>query len=425
MQRLGKASDFLTNPQRSLYLAPITLPRMTNYCNERDGIVIVGGGLAGQRCAEALRRCGFDGRITMLCAEPHRPYDRPPLSKELLGSARGHCGERAEDRIAYRPAQWYETARVELLLASPAVALDPRERRVRLADGSSLRYSRLLIASGSRPRTLPMFERYDNVSTLRTLEDSRRLREVLRTRGRLAVIGAGFIGQEVAAAAREAGCQVTMIEAASAPLLGILGAELGTWFARLHRQRGVKVLTGCTIVDARGNGAVDELRLSNGRVARPDHVVVGVGVAPDCAWLQGSGLETTPGVPVDPHGRTAIDGVFAAGDVACTFDPRAGQHVPGSHWEAAGRQGTRAARAMLGLDPGPVPPSTFWTDQYGVRVHYVGRASGADRIELEGDPDSRSFTATFTRAGRPVAALLVGRPRALPAARASIEKGAT
>ena len=384
-----------------------------------DGIVIVGGGLAGQRCAEALRRHGYDGAIRMVCAEEHRPYDRPPLSKELLE------GSHSEESIAYRPLEWYEHHSIDLLLGVGATSLDPAERRVELSDGGALSYQWLLIATGSRPRTLPMLEGYDNVSTLRTLDDCWRLRSVLAERPRLAVIGAGFIGQEVAATARKLGAEVTMIEAASCPLAGVLGSQLGEWFTHLHRAEGVEMLTNCIVERIVANGVVRGLRLSNGRAVAADHVLVGVGVQPDVAWLTGSGLDPAAGVPVDLHGRTAIDRILAVGDAAATFDPLARRHVPGSHWEAAGRQGARAARVMLGLDPGAAPLTSFWTDQYGIRIQYLGQARLADSIEIDGEPEARSFTATFSRAGRAVAALLVDRPRSLPAARTVIEKGTT
>ncbi|MHB1833773.1 MAG: oxidoreductase C-terminal domain-containing protein, partial [Solirubrobacteraceae bacterium] len=172
------------------------------------------------------------------------------------------------------------------------------------------------------------------------------------------------------------------------------------------------------------NGTVRALELSTGQTVQADHVLVGIGVEPDIAWLAGSGLEAgTGGIRVDADGRTGIDGVFAAGDAAATFDPVAGTHVPGSHWEAAGRQGARAAHAMLGIDPGAATPTSFWTDQYGIRIQYLGHARLADAVQIDGDPESRSFTATFTRAGRAVAALLVGRPRSLPAIRTLIERG--
>jgi NADPH-dependent 2,4-dienoyl-CoA reductase/sulfur reductase-like enzyme len=383
-----------------------------------DGIVIAGGGLAGQRCAEALRRSGYEGAIRMLCAESHRPYDRPPLSKDLL------TGEHAEDSLLFRPAGWYQQHGIDLLLGISATGLSPAERRLHLSDDSTLHYEMLLIATGSRPRTLGLLHGYGNVSALRTLEDSWQLREVLRAKPRLAVLGAGFIGQEVAATARTLGAEVTIIEAAPCPLAGVLGARLGAWFTRLHTEEGVDVLTSSTVEHVEANGDVRALHLSGGRVVPADHVVVGIGVEPEVGWLVGSGLRLAGGVAVDPHGRTQLDGVLAVGDAAATFDPAIGAHVPGSHWEAAGRQGARAARVMLGLDPGSAPLTSFWTDQYGLRIQYLGHARLADAVTIDGDPEGRNFTATFTQAGRPVAALLVDRTRSLPAARKMIENGA-
>lgn len=382
-----------------------------------DGMVIAGGGLAAQRCAEALRRGGCERPIRIICAESHRPYDRPPLSKDLL------TGEQAGGEPAFRPAEWYEQHDVDLLLGVAAAGLVPAQRRVLLSDGTVLRYEKLLIATGSRPRMLPVLEGHENISVLRTVDDSSRLRAVLRARPRLAVLGAGFIGQEVAASARRLGVEVTMIEAAPCPLAGLLGTSLGEWFARMHREEGVELITDATVSGVEANGGVRALKLSTGRVVPADHVVVGIGVDPDVSWLRGSGLRTERGVPVDPNGRTEIEHVFVAGDAAATFDPRVGGHVAGSHWEAAGRQGARAARAMLGLEPGAAPPTSFWTDQYGIRIQYLGDARLADAFTLDGDPSSRNFTATFTRAGRPVAALLVDRARTLPAARKLIENG--
>jgi NADPH-dependent 2,4-dienoyl-CoA reductase/sulfur reductase-like enzyme len=384
-----------------------------------DGIVIAGGGLAAQRCAEALRRSGFDRPIRMVCAEPHRPYDRPPLSKELLTEPD------TATELAFRPDDWYERSAVELLLGVAAVGLAPSEHRVLLSDGSALRYEKLLIATGSKPRALALLDGYANVSVLRTVDDGRRLADALRGRPRLAVLGAGFIGQEVAASARKIGVEVTMVEAAPAPLFGILGPELGGWFARMHRDAGVELLTDTTVTAVRANGDVRSLSLSSGREVEVDHVVVGVGVDAEIGWLRGSGLACERGVPVDADGRCGIEDVFVAGDAAATYDELLGDHVPGSHWEAAGRQGARAARAMLGLDPGRASLTSFWTDQYGIRIQYLGHARLADSFAIEGDATSRDFTATFTRAGRPVAALLVDRPRSLPAARKTIENGVT
>jgi NADPH-dependent 2,4-dienoyl-CoA reductase/sulfur reductase-like enzyme len=384
-----------------------------------DGVVIAGGGLAAQRCAETLRRSGYDGAIRMLCAEPHRPYDRPPLSKGLL------TGAVSREELSFKPDAWYEQHDVELLLGTAATGLRPSERHVLLSDGARLRYGKLLIATGSRPRPLAALASYANVSMLRTVDDSLALRESLGDGSRIAVIGAGFIGQEVAATARALGATVTMIEAAPTPLIGVLGPDLGEWFARMHREEGVDVITGATVSGVEGDGRVRALVLSNGARVAADHVIVGIGVDADVAWLEGSGLEHRRGVQVDLDGRTAFEHVFAAGDAAATFEPVLGAHVPGSHWEAAARQGSRAARAMLGLDPGAAPITSFWTDQYGIRIQYLGHARRADTFTIDGDSSARNFTATFTDAGRPVAALLVDRPRSLPAARKLIENGAS
>jgi NADPH-dependent 2,4-dienoyl-CoA reductase/sulfur reductase-like enzyme len=385
----------------------------------RDGIVIVGGGLAGQRCAEALRRHGYEGPLRLVCAEAHRPYDRPPLSKELL------AGPGDEDSLAFRDAGWYEAQAVELLLGLSATHVDLAEGRLTLSDGSSLRYRQLVIATGSRPRRLPVLEGYSNVSSLRSLDDCVALRDVLARRPRLTVLGAGFIGQEVAATARRLGVEVTMIEAAPAPLASVLGPRFGHWFTRLHESEGVEVLTDCMVIEAVTNGAVRALRLSNGATVETDHVVIGVGVEPDVGWLAGSAICSGAGVRVDAAGRTPVPRVYAIGDAAATFDPAVGSHVAGSHWEAAARQGTRCARAMLGLDPGSAELTSFWTDQYGLRIQYLGHARLADAVEVDGDPGARSFTVTFTRMGRPVAGLLVDRVRDLPRLRKLIQQGAT
>jgi 3-phenylpropionate/trans-cinnamate dioxygenase ferredoxin reductase component len=382
-----------------------------------DGIVVIGGGLAGQRCVETLRRHGYCGPIRLVCGEPHLPYDRPPLSKELLAGMGPNSG------LSYRPSEWYEEYGVDVLLGVRATGLDPRRRRVTLSTGGSLAYSWVLVATGSRPRPMPLLDGYENVSVLRTVDDCRLLRQALQAAPRLVVVGGGFIGLEVAATARKLGIEVTIVEAAPCPLARILGPRLGEWFARLHQQEGVDVRVGCSVEGVTANGTVRELRLSDGTAVPADHVLVGVGVAPDAAWLDVTGLDCSSGVPVDAHGRTVVPGLLAAGDVAARFDSVSRRYVSGSHWEAASRQGARAGEVMLGRSPGPDPVTSFWTDQYGLRIQYLGDARLADALDINGEPESRSFTATFTRAGRAVAALLVNRPRALPAARQLIAKG--
>ncbi len=374
------------------------------------GVLIVGGGLAAQRCAEALRRGQYDGPIRMICAERHRPYDRPPLSKDLL------LGACAEEPPSLRPAAWYADHDVDVRLGARATGLHPAEHSVAVSDGTSLAYDRLLIATGSRPLTLPGLEGRTNVTTLRTVEDAWQLRGAIARRERLAVIGAGFIGQEVAAAARTAGCEVTLIEATPWPLGHVLGHQLGRWFAELHRDEGVRVHLDRRIAALHGDRRVAALRLDDGTLVGCDHVVVGVGVVPDLDWLEGSGLDPR-GVAVDDRGAAGAPGVFAAGDAAAVFDPMLRRHVPGGHWESAARQGAQAGRAMLGLRAAPAPPHSFWSDQYGTRIQQIGHAGLADAVSIDGDPAARDFTAIYTRGDRPVAALLVGRPHALPDAR--------
>ncbi len=379
------------------------------------GVLIVGGGLAGQRAAETLRRRGYEGPVRIVCAEPLTPYDRPPLSKKVL------AGEIGEESLAYRPRDWYREHEVELVLGDPAASLDPFGRRVRLGSGARFPYGRLLIATGSAARRLP-FLAHRNVHVLRCAADARRLRLGLAPGVRLAIVGAGFIGQEVAATARGLGAEVTLIEALPAPLAPILGAELGGWFADLHREEGVEVRLGAALAEARGGEDVEELVLADGERIPCDLVVVGIGTVPATAWLAEHGF--ADGVPVDAAGRTAIPDVFAAGDAALSLDPVSGRHHRTEHWEAAAWQGAAVAKAMLGEDPGKAPLASFWSDQFGLRVQCVGDPGGADATQVEGDPAARDFEVLFTRAGVPVAGLAVGRPAAIRHLRKQIEDGA-
>ena len=381
-------------------------------------MVIVGGGLAAQRAAETLRRRGYEGRVRIVCAEPDPPYDRPPLSKEVL------AGTATDETVAFRAPEWYRDMEVELLLATTAVGLDPGAHRVLLASGGELDYGALLIATGGAPRRLPLLD-HENVHTLRTLEDTRRLRAELRPGTRLAIVGAGFIGQEVAATARRLGVEVTIVEALETPLERILGVRLGSWFADLHAEEGVEVITGVSLIGVRGRDRVEELILQDSRRLRRlrcDSVLVGVGTEPATGWLAGSGLD--PGaVRVDDCGRTEAPDVYAAGDVSAPFDSRSDSHARTEHWGAAAWQGAAAAKAMLGEEPGVAPMPSFWSDQYGIRIQCVGHPHLADEATIEGTPDDRDFEALLTRAGVPVAGLAVGRPRAIPVLRDLIETG--
>jgi NADPH-dependent 2,4-dienoyl-CoA reductase/sulfur reductase-like enzyme len=379
------------------------------------GVVIAGGGLAAQRAVETLRRNGYERRITIVSDEPVAPYDRPPLSKEYL------AGELGDDALRFRADGWYRDHDVEIVLGRRAVGLDIPARELLLAAASRLSFSQLLIATGGSPRRLPGTEHYDNVHVLRTLADAARLRDAIRPGARVAVIGAGFIGQEVASTAHRLGAHVTVVEAATAPLVAILGARLGAWFAQLHRDEGIDVHLSARIAGFRGGDTVEAVELEEGRRVDCDLVVLGIGTIPATAWLAASGLDDG-GVSGDAAGRTAAPGIYAAGDAAAHLDPRRGIRTRTEHWEAAARQGAAAARAMLGLEPPPPATPSFWSDQHGVRIQYIGHAQGADDLEIDGDPEQRDFTATFTHHRRPIGALLVGRPHALPEMRHRIEQ---
>jgi NADPH-dependent 2,4-dienoyl-CoA reductase/sulfur reductase-like enzyme len=350
-------------------------------------VVLAGGGLAAQRCAEALRAHGHDGPITMLAAEPHAPYDRPPLSKAVL------AGERPT--LALRPPDWHAEHGVDLRLGTPATGLDPDRRRVRVAGGEELPYDRLLIATGARPVELPGLTAPTNTQSFRTLEDALALNEALRPGLRLAVLGAGLIGQELASAAVARGARVTLIDARLAPFDALLGPGAGPLLAGLHGRAGVDLRLGHRLAAVRSAGsAAVALVLDDGTAVACDRVVVAVGVRPDVAW---AGLAA--GAPLPPH-------VLLAGDAAGT-----------GHWEAAARQGAAAGRAMLELPARGQGPPLVWSDQHGIRLQRLGDPRGADGHSLDGDPAAGDCMLTFHRGGRPVAITLVGRPGGLPAAR--------
>jgi NADPH-dependent 2,4-dienoyl-CoA reductase/sulfur reductase-like enzyme len=390
-------------------------------------LLIAGGGLAAQRCCEMLRRLGFDGRIVVLCAEQSPPYDRPPLSKSVLSKAH------EPEAQSFRPAAWYEEHGVELLLGVAAVELDPAERTVLLGArpgagasngaraGERLRYDKLLVATGSAPRRLPGIRPGGPVHELRTYEDALALRAALRQgSGRLAILGAGLIGMEVAAAARALGREVTLIEAADRPLARVLPRPLGAWMAYLHRLHGVDVRLASAVERVALREGRARLRLSDAGELEADTVLLAAGVSPATDWLASTGI-AAGAVRTDAGGRTALPGVYAAGDAACFPDPYLGQAVPSQHWEAAVRQGVAVARSIVGLPPAPAAPSMFWSDQHGHRIQFVGHAPADCEIELDGDPGAgQDFVAWISRGGRTRGALLVDRPQALPAARARI-----
>lgn len=373
-----------------------------------DGVVIVGGGLAAQRCCEGLRSRGFEERVRIVGEEARPPYDRPPLSKGVLS------GELDTDTLGFRSPDWYAANDVELLVGERAVALDPGIKTVTLDSGPTLHYDVAVVATGSRPRPLPGTEAFANTHLLRTDEDAARLHAALEPGAPLIVVGAGFIGLEVAATARRLGAEVTVLEAAPAPLTRVLVPQLSDWFVDLHRAEGVTLQTSAHVARfGEGPGGVEWVQLTDGQQFECRALVIGIGIEPATEWLEGSGLETD-GVRVDPEGRTSAADVYAAGDAARVLNPVTGNHERSEHWDAASHQGAQVARTILGMDPAPPALPSFWTDQYGHRIQLVGDASDANEIEWEGDPKSREFTAVIKRDGETVAGMAVDQPRSIP-----------
>ncbi|GAO11793.1 putative ferredoxin reductase [Streptomyces lydicamycinicus] len=367
--------------------------------------LIAGAGLAGAKAAETLRKEGFDGPLVLLGDERERPYERPPLSKGyLLGTA--------ERETAYvHPPEWYAEHEVELRLGQAVTALDPAGHEVTLADGSRLGYAKLLLATGSTPRPLPVpGADLDGVHYLRRLADSDRLKEVFRSGSRVVVIGAGWIGLETAAAARAAGVEVTVLEAAALPLLQVLGPEAARIFATLHTDHGVELRCGVQVAEITGTGgAVDGVRLADGSLIGADAVIVGVGITPNSEPAAAAGLKVDNGVVVDERLCSSHPDIFAAGDVANAYHPLLGRQLRVEHWANALHQPQTAARAMLGQDVRYDRLPYFFTDQYDLGMEYTGYAEpdGYDQVVFRGDTDAREFIAFWLSRGRVLAGMNV------------------
>ncbi|MGR7023158.1 NAD(P)/FAD-dependent oxidoreductase [Geodermatophilus sp. URMC 62] len=369
-------------------------------------IAVVGASLAGLSAARALRARSFDGRLVVIGDEPHAPYDRPPLSKDLL------AGTSTLEDVALGTAA-DEALDLEWRLGTAAVGLDPSTRSVRLSDGSEVRADGVVLATGARARRLPGTERLAGVHVLRTLDDALALRADLRAGRSLVVIGAGFIGAEVASTARGLGLDVTVVEALPVPLAGPLGAEMGAVCAGLHADHGTRLLTGTGVARLVGAPRVGAVELADGRRLPADVVVVGIGAVPNVEWLAGSGVPLADGVLTDARGATGLPGVVAVGDCAATWSAEAGRAVRSEHWTHALEQPATAVAALLGDEPsGPAPVPYFWSEQYGSRIQFAGSRRDGDAVRvLEGDPAERSFLAVYEREGRPVAVLGVDQPR--------------
>ncbi|MEU3369731.1 FAD-dependent oxidoreductase [Streptomyces sp. NPDC006660] len=375
-------------------------------------VVVVGAGMAGVQTAVALREQGFTGAVTLIGAEPHQPYDRPPLSKAiLLGKSEGSAFEVDFDALG-----------VDLRLGLEVTGVRPAERRV-VTEAGEVGYDTLVIATGAEPLTLPGTGGVPGVHLLRTLDDARRLRPVLDQRHRIVVVGAGWIGAEFATAAREAGCEVTVVEAADRPLAGALPAEVAAPMADWYAEAGADLLTGARVASI-GPG---EVRLADGRVLAADAVIVGIGARPATGWLAGSGIEVGPegAITADARLRTSLPDVYAVGDCVSFPSARFGERLLVHHWDNA-LQGPRTVAADIvgeaASDYDPVP--YFWSEQFGRFVQYAGHHAAADELVRRGDPSTTPWSVCWLREGALVAVLAVGRPRDLAQGRKLIESGA-
>jgi 3-phenylpropionate/trans-cinnamate dioxygenase ferredoxin reductase component len=370
-----------------------------------DGFVIVGAGLAGGKAAEALREQGYDGRLTLIGSEQHRPYERPPLSKAYL--ARSEPLEKAY----VHPAGWYAEHDVDLRTGSTVTAIDRDGHRIRLADGTELGYRKLLLATGSSPRMLPL-PGLDaaNVYTLRTATDSDALAESFARISRLLVIGAGWIGLEAAAVAVQDEVEVTIVEAAELPLLRVLGPELGEVFADLHRERGVELHLGAQLAEVVTQGRrATGLRLADGTVLEGDAVLVAVGAAPNTQLAADAGLSVDNGVLVDAGLVSSDPDVLACGDIANAYSPFYERRIRVEHWATALKQPAAAARSMRGESASYDELPYFYSDQYDLGMEYLGyvEPGGYDRVVFRGNRAGREFIAFWLSEGRVVAGMNV------------------
>jgi 3-phenylpropionate/trans-cinnamate dioxygenase ferredoxin reductase component len=370
-----------------------------------NAYVIAGAGLAGAKAAETLRSEGFDGPVVLIGDEEERPYERPPLSKDYL------AGKAERETIYVHPETWYADNKVELRLGSPVTAIDRAARQVALADGSSVGYAKLLLATGSSPRllTVPGADA-GGVLYLRRASDSDRIKTILATASRITVIGAGWIGLEAAAAARTAGVEVTICETAALPLLRVLGPEVAQVFADLHREHGVDLRFGVQVEEiVTAGGRASGVRLADGSHIEADAVIVGVGIIPNTQLAEAAALEVSDGIVVDAALRSSDPDIFAAGDVASAYHPLLGRHIRVEHWANALNQPQTAARAMLGQEVSYDRVPYFYTDQYDLGMEYSGyvEPGGYDQVVFRGDKDGREFVAFWLSGGRVLAGMNV------------------
>ena len=379
-------------------------------------IVIVGGGLAAARTAEQLRRSAFDGSITIVSAEGYLPYDRPPLSKQVLRSEL--------DDVTLKPREFYDDNKITLALGSAVRSLDTGAQTVTLDDGSQLEYDEVVIATGLVPRRIPSFPSLRGIHVLRSIDESMALREEAGAARRAVVIGAGFIGCEVAASLRGLGVDVVMVEPQPEPLASVLGEQIGALVSRLHRAEGVDVRTGVGVDSVTGQDRVEKVALTDGSEVDTDLVVVGIGSRPATDWLEGSGVEVDNGVVCDRVGRTGAPHVWALGDVA-SWQNATGHQARVEHWSNVAEQARVLVPSLLGqeLPSNLVVVPYFWSDQYDIKIQCLGEPEADDVVHLVED-DGRKFLAYYERDGVVAGVVGGGMPGAVMKTRGKIAAGA-
>ena len=381
---------------------------------------IVGGGLAGAKAAETLRSDGFDGRIVLFGEEPDRPYERPPLSKGYLQ------GADALEKVFVHGEGFYAEHDIDLSVDTRVDAIDVANRRLVLPQHRTLTYDALLLATGSAPRHLPIpGVDLPGVHVLRTLADSRRLRHAIKGASRVAVIGAGWIGCEVAASARRLNKDVTVIDPLPTPLHRVLGEQVGAVFAALHQDHGVTLQLGIGVAEIAGGDAADGVVLTNGTRVDADVVVLGVGVTPRTELAEAAGLTVREGVIADERLETSAPGIYVAGDIAEAAHPLLRTHIRVEHWANAQNQGEHAANAMLGATAAYDRLPYFFSDQYDLGMEYVGYTRDWDDVVFRGDVEGREFIAFYRKAERVVAAINVNVWDVVEPLKALIASGAT
>lgn len=375
-----------------------------------ERIVVVGASLAGLRVVEGIRRKGFTGTLTLIGDEPRTPYDRPPLSKEVLR------GEWGAEKVDLR-RKGYDDLNLDLRLGKRAVSLDSASKQVVLEGGERVPYDALVICTGTVPRRLPNQPKLEGIFEIRTLDDSLAMNAALAKKPRVVVIGAGFIGSEVAASCVKLGLPVTVVEALPVPLARNLGPAIGERFADLHRKHGVDLRLGAGVQRIEGDGKVERIVLADGSVIPCDLLCVGIGVVPCTDWLEGSGLALDNGVVCDEFLRASVKDVYAVGDVANWLNPLYGERMRVEHWTNAVEQARVVVDNMFPAEAGKLTAfesaPMFWSDQYGIKIQGAGRPRPDDELAIVHEDENGSFTALYAREGRLGAVVTFNQPAKL------------